>query len=72
MPPVFALVAPFLGSKGKGRTAAPGLCGEETPGRPHDLVRRRLPGGASHPWLAGPQRGDPGATMRWWDIGGLL
>jgi hypothetical protein len=31
---------------------------------PHDLVRRRLPGGASHPWLVGPQHGDPGATMR--------
>lgn len=25
----------------------------ETPGRPHDLVRRRLAGGTSRPWLAG-------------------
>ena len=46
--------------------------GEETPGRPHNLVRRRLPGGASHPWLAGPQRGDPGVAVRCQDIGGLL
>jgi hypothetical protein len=45
---------------------------EETSGRPHDVVRRRLPGGAAI-------RGSPdlsveirGATMRWGNIGGLL
>ena len=35
---------------------------EETPGRSHDLVRRRLPGSAGRPWLAGR---DPGAAV--WD-----
>jgi hypothetical protein len=42
-------------------TAAPGL-EEEMPGRPHDLVRRRL--GRREPSVARqPQRGDPGVAV---------
>jgi hypothetical protein len=40
--PVFARVAPLVGKSAPPR---PAYVEEETPGRPHDLVQRRLRGG---------------------------
>lgn len=48
-----------LGSAGKVHTATPGLMWEETPGRPHDLVQRRLRLGGGPPPFTVPSVGRP-------------